>query len=286
MNAKAAIAKGSKSFFLASLFFPRAMREDCWILYRWCRACDDRIDLAPNAAFASVALARLTDETRTALAGYGGSEEFAALGELFSRRKIPHELAFDLLRGMAKDTYGAHYHTLQDVESYAYDVAGSVGLIMTYVMGVTDATAAPHAKHMGEAMQLTNIARDVDEDFRRGRIYLPSLWLSEEGIDPTRLTAKEQHAKVFRVVTRLLDRAETLYRSGLAGLKFLPWRAALAVGAAAFIYRAIGHKMRKQGPSSLQHRAVVGLGQKLFLAFCSLRIVIPSRTGRTLMERA
>lgn len=285
MSAKSAIANGSKSFFLASLFFPKDMRQDCWILYRWCRACDDRIDLAPNPALASVALARLKDETLTALEFQSGPEEFAALGDLFKRHRIPHRFALDLLRGLAKDTYGAHYQTLKDVEDYAYDVAGAVGLMMARLMGAEDPAAAAPAKNLGEAMQLTNIARDVEEDFRRGRIYLPGEWLEEAGVDSTRLTDPSQQERLFAVVSRLLGRADELYASGLSGLKYLPWRAALAVAAAALIYRAIGRKIRRRGPRALARRTVVGTGEKLLLALGSLFLILPSRPSRALMER-
>ena len=114
-------------------------------------------------------------------------------------------------------------------------------------------------------MQLTNISRDVKEDFRLGRIYLPSEWLREAGVDSARLLDPSEQQKVYSVVLRLLDRADELYASGYSGLRYLPFRAALAVSIAGSIYSAIGQKIRAAGPRALESRTVVSLPHKLAL---------------------
>lgn len=284
MTAKAAIAKGSKSFFLASLFFPRATRADCWILYRWCRECDDRIDHAPDAPTARAELECIRRDTRIGLERLEGEDVYRELGEVCRRHDVPHAYAYDLIRGLERDAAETRYTTLAEVEVYAYEVAGAVGLMMARIMGATDPRSVTPAKHLGQAMQLTNIARDVAEDHARGRLYLPSEWLAEAGVDEKRLL-NDQDNKVFAVVERLLARAEELYRSGLAGLRYLPFRAAVAVAIAALVYRAIGRKLLRRGPRGLQRRTVVTLGEKLVLMIGGIARVIPSRAARLTMER-
>jgi phytoene synthase len=277
---KAAIAKGSKSFFLASLFFARKMRHDCWILYRWCRTVDDRIDNAPSLEAAQVELAEIRKDTLNGLRHFSGPVEYSELGRVFAKYSIPHQYAFDLIRGLERDATGSQYETLLDVEEYAYEVAGAVGLMMAPLMGANDTRAVLPAKSLGEAMQLTNIARDVAEDFQRGRIYLPGQWLKEAGIDSNTLMDIEQREKVFSVVRRLLGRAENLYDSGFSGLKFLSWRAALAVAIAGTVYREIGRKILRRGPAALCTRIYVPLPQKLLLVIIGTAKMLPSRLSR------
>ncbi|RYZ88327.1 MAG: phytoene/squalene synthase family protein [Proteobacteria bacterium] len=195
------------------------------------------------------------------------SPGFQNLSQIAVRHQIPLSYAEDLLAGFAMDVQKVHYRSIQDLELYAYRVAGVVGLMMSKIMGVTSPLAKAPAIAMGNAMQLTNIARDVAEDFGRGRIYLPEEWLLEEGIEPTQLLAPSNRQALYRVVMRLLDRADRLYQQGRAGLHYIPLRSRLAVSMASMIYRQIGVKIRRRGLSALENRVVVPFYEKLFLAF-------------------
>ncbi|NJL25756.1 MAG: phytoene/squalene synthase family protein [Calothrix sp. SM1_5_4] len=279
-DARSSIAKGSKSFFFASLFFSRDRREDCWALYRWCRHCDDAVDAAGTPEEARRALLDLSENTAGALSGKPASGLFAPLARVYARHGIPVEYARDHIRGFSMDVDGFDGQDLADVEKYSYHVAGVVGLMMAHIMGVTSDKAYGHAVDMGVAMQLTNIARDVREDFANGRVYLPARWLAEAGIDRHRLLDAEYREPLFAVVIRVLDRAEELYRSGFKGLGALPFRSAVAVAIAACVYRAIGREIRRRGAAAIDTRVYTGRLDKWLLAARGLALAVKSRFTR------
>lgn len=285
LSLRKTIAHGSKSFFFASLFFPRGMREACWTLYRWCRHCDDVIDHAPNRAAAEAALRALRMETERAFTQASTSAVFADVGEICRRYEIPRAHLLELLAGFEKDVTETKYETIEDVEAYAFQVAGVVGLMMAKIMGANDAAADGPAKDLGIAMQLTNIARDVAEDFANGRVYLPSQWLHDEGVDATHLLEQNQRAGVYRVVSRLLAHADDYYHSGRAGLRYLPWRARVSIAMASLIYAEIGHKILRAGPSALDTRVHVTLREKLRLAAQGVWMALPQTRSARLQSR-
>ena len=260
------IAKGSKSFYLASLFFSEETRDASWKLYRWCRSVDDRIDHAPDRESALLRLSEVRERTVAAIESQQTYEpEFAGLKTICTQYAIPKKYPLELIDGMEMDVVGHKYENLNQVELYSYRVAGVVGLMVCYITGVSSPSAHRNAVDLGTAMQLTNIARDVREDFGLGRIYLPAEWLNDAGVDVAHLMDVSQQEKVYGVVLRLLDRADQLYTSGYSGLRHLPFRAALAVSIAGSIYSAIGEKIRAAGPRALEQRTVVSLPHKLAL---------------------
>jgi 15-cis-phytoene synthase len=260
------IAKGSKSFYLASLFFTEETRDASWKLYRWCRSVDDRIDLAPDRETALARLSEVREHTENAMTTAATSApEFAGLKTICAQYAIPKKYPLELIAGLEMDVAGHKYENLNQVELYSYRVAGVVGLMICYITGVSSPSAHRNAVDLGTAMQLTNIARDVKEDFALGRIYLPGEWLTEAGVSSGALMDVSQRDRVYSVVLRLLDRADQLYASGYSGLRYLPFRAALAVSIAGSIYSAIGQKIRAAGPSALERRTIVSLPEKMAL---------------------
>jgi len=149
------------------------------------------------------------------------------------------------------DIAGRRYRTLEDTLDYAYHVAGVVGIMMARVMGVRDEVALDRACDLGLAFQLTNIARDVMEDARIGRVYLPGEWLDAAG---ARVEGELPSPALYAVILRLLDAAEPYYASSFTGLAALPPRCAWAIAAAARIYRAIGTRIRAGGPATYRRR--------------------------------
>ena len=146
-------------------------------------------------------------------------------------------------------------------------VAGSVGAMMAVLMGVRDAAALARATDLGVAMQLTNIARDVGEDARAGRVYLPLAWLAEAGLDADRFLAAPRHdAALASVVGRLVAAADTLYARADAGIAALPRDCRPAIRAARLIYAEIGREVVRAGCDSVTRRAVVSKRRKLALA--------------------
>jgi phytoene synthase len=294
------LARKSKSFALAAKLLPRSLRGDIAVLYAYCRYVDDAVDLEHRAG-QRVAVERLRSELHSVYAGNAQPAPLlAAFQDLVRRRQIPRSYAEELLNGMSMDAAGFHYRDPQQLAVYCYRVAGTVGLMLCHVLGVRDRRALRHAAHLGMAMQLTNICRDVAEDHARGRLYLPRLWLSAaaaralENRASTGLSADA--ARALRPAIRtLLGWADAYYRSADRGLWYLTFRTAFAIRAARLIYSAIGDRLRARGCDVLAGRAVVPLAHKLVLvlvaavlAACELprRLRTPFEPARALEPEA
>jgi phytoene synthase len=265
------LATGSKSFALATRLLPRAAADRAAIIYTWCRRADDAVDLC-EPAHAGAAVARLRGELAWLYAGEPANDPaLAAFGEVVTHAAIPISYPSTLLDGMARDATGARYATFEDLYGYCYEVASTVGLMMSHVFGVRDDRALRYAAHLGIAMQLTNICRDIAEDWERGRLYLPDELCAEVGAGELRHRLGEPvaalpRAAVARAVERLLRIADRFYRSGDRGIRALPWRAGLAVRAARAIYARIGRELARRGFDPLAGRAIVPGWRKVMLA--------------------
>ncbi|MBK7583997.1 MAG: phytoene/squalene synthase family protein [Myxococcales bacterium] len=264
------LAEHSKSFALAARLLPPDTRADAAALYAWCRHADDLIDL--SAAEAQPAqLEQLESELSSVYAGeIQTSLVLGAFQELVQARGLPRYYAEELLEGMRMDVEGRRYESLDELLLYCHRVAGVVGLMMCHVLGVSDATALRNAAHLGIGMQLTNICRDVLEDWGRGRLYLPRALLEQAGapgLEPSEGAALSPKARaaVARVVSYLLSVADAFYRSGERGMVALPIRAAFAVRTASHVYFAIGQELRARGGDALAGRVVVPRWKKLLL---------------------
>ena len=249
----------SKSFTLASLFFPERMKVSARLLYGWCRYSDDQVDsiLDPNEQVKRVA--ELRSETVKALDSDAQvGPVFEALRWLSREYKIPSQYPLDLLEGMEWDIVKNRYANFKELKQYSYYVAGTVGLMMAHVMGVSDERALRHSVHLGIAMQLTNISRDVLEDYGRGRVYLPENWLAKEGLTFENMAEPQNRKKLYRVVKRLLRVADYYYRSGDRGLRYLPLRGVFSIAVARCVYSDIGRKVRARKARAWDTRAYVG----------------------------
>jgi phytoene synthase len=263
--ARERIEKGSKSFAMAARLFDGDMRASVYMLYAWCRRCDDEID-GQELGFAAAGpappiarrLAAIEEKTRAALAGEACEPEFIALARVMRRHGIPDWLPLEHLQGFAMDAAATSYRSLDDTLKYCWHVAGAVGVMMAMVMGARDRDVLLRACDLGVAFQLTNIARDVVADAASGRVYLPADWLAAEALSPRDVADPECRAAVHRVTTRLLAVADDYYRSATHGLAALPPRAALAIGAARSVYRSIGCLVRRRGAAAWDRRAIVG----------------------------
>ena len=214
------IEKGSKSFALAAKLLPRDTRYDAMMLYAWCRHCDDVIDdqifgFAKETAGAETPaerLEQLREKTKAALEGRADEPVFIAVGRVARKHGMPERHPMELLSGFEMDVNGRVYETLEDTLDYCYHVAGVVGVMMAMIMGVRERQTLNRASDLGIAFQLTNISRDVVEDAKGGRCYLPREWLREAGIDGADL-CDPQHRKAVSLVTRrLLREADEYYR--------------------------------------------------------------------------
>lgn len=266
---RTALRHGSRTFLAASLILPATVRDAACSLYGFCRDADDEIDLGDDPAEAN---ARLMERVRRIYEGWPSSSPVdRAMARVVARYAIPRELPEALLEGFAWDASGRQYETEADLFAYASRVAGSVGVMMALLMGRREASVLACAAELGIAMQLTNIARDVGEDARMGRLYLPRQWLREAGVDPDRWLARPVFdAAIGSVVARVLETAEELYRRAGAGIARLPLACRPGVNAARTLYWAIGDEVKRRGLDSVSGRAFVPATRKLVLFGYSL----------------
>lgn len=265
---KALLRAGSKSFAAASLLLPRRVRDPAAALYAFCRTADDAVDLSRDPR----AIAIIQDRVDRA---YAGDPDACPVDRAFSRAVLDHAIPRALVdahvEGFAWDAEGRRFATISDLTAYAARVAGAVGAMMTVLMGVRSREALARACDLGVAMQLTNIARDVGEDARAGRVYLPLAWLDEAGIDPAALIARPApSAALAEVVGRLLDHADELYARADRGIALLPRDCRAAIRAARRIYSEIGRDIARHGMDSVTRRARISGARKLWLAIASL----------------
>jgi phytoene synthase len=261
------MAKGSLSFTLAARLFDSKRREGARFLYAWCRYCDDAVDRAgSDRELARRNLRELREMTESALRGEPQVHPvFFAFQQVALQYKIPREYAMDLLAGMEMDVAGIAELSEKELDLYCYRVAGVVGLMMSHVMGLSSDEALSYAVSAGNAMQMTNISRDVLEDAAMGRVYLPREWLADEGLVGQDVSRPECRAQVTRVVKRLLSRAQGNYVHAERGLKYLPLRAAFAVAAAIEVYSEIGKRVLDRGEKAWDTRTVVPASRKLWV---------------------
>ena len=194
-----------------------------------------------------------------------------ALAAVVLRHAIPRTLLDALLEGFEWDAAARRYDSLAELEAYAARVAGAVGAAMAMLMGERSAEGVARACDLGVAMQLSNIARDVGEDARAGRLYLPQGWLRAAGIDPDAWLARPSFGPALAgVVERLLHRADALYRRADSGIAALPRACRPGIGAARHLYAEIGRQVARHGHDSVGRRAVVPPARKLRLLARSL----------------
>ena len=243
------LAKHGRAFYLASFLLPPDRREDAARLYQFCRLVDDIADEQADA----VALAELEAEL---LEQRPARPLVANMLELRERRGLPINALIHLIEGVRGDLGTVAVENDAELLRYCYRVAGTVGLMMCAVLGVTDPKALRHAVDLGIAMQLTNISRDVKEDQEMGRRYIPA----------TRGTPKP-------AVAGLLSMAERYYESAQAGLPHIPLRTRPAIAVAMAVYRQIGRRLVRQGGDPMLGRTVVPLWEKLLAGSRALALL-------------
>jgi 15-cis-phytoene synthase len=247
---------GSRSFYAASFLLPGVVREPASALYAFCRVSDDAADLETDGP---AALERMRKRLAAVYAGTPRAQPIdRAFAATVERYAIPRALPEALFEGFDWDLAGRRYATLEDLRDYAARVAGTVGVMMSLIMGVRDPELLARAADLGIAMQLSNIARDVGEDARNGRIYLPLEWLADAGIDPEGfLRAPAAGPQLASVVRRLLDEAAATYASADPAIDRLPKACQPGIRAARLLYAEIGCEVDRTGLDSVSRRAVV-----------------------------
>ncbi len=271
-ESRLAIKRGSKSFSAASRLFDRTTRERVWMLYAWCRRCDDLADaqdmggaLGDQSQIAQK-VEKLRDLTARALkGGPTGDLAFDAFGQVASECGLTMEDADAVIAGFELDAEDWRPRSEADLMRYCWHVAGAVGVMMALVMGVKreDADTLDRACDLGLAFQLANIARDVVEDDAADRCYLPVEWLVEEDIEPGQHTKPHHRRELADMAARLVRRMEAHAASSRVGAARLPFRCRWAILSAARIYTAIGREVLAKGPAAWDHRVYTSKAQKI-----------------------
>jgi len=270
-QARQSIKHGSQSFSAASRLFDQETRERAWLLYAWCRRCDD---IADNQVLGGelgeqsdldTRLSLIRKLTAKAFAGEPtGDPSFDALGVVAHESGLTPAMADDVIEGFALDAEDWRPRSEADMMRYCFHVAGAVGVMMAVVMGVDpkDQNTLDRACDLGLAFQLSNIARDIVEDDAVGRCYLPTMWLVEQDIEPGQHTKPHHREELAEMAAHLVKLVEKHEAAARVGAERLPFRSRWAVLSAARIYGAIGRKVRARGTEAWNSRTIVPRWEK------------------------
>ena len=246
-------ADHSKSFYFASALLPEEKRSAVRALYAFCRTVDDIVDESTDAERES----RLDYWRRMVETGSHVDNDLvaAAWADTLARYHIPRHYALQLIDGVNRDLFQARYQTFDELATYCYGVASTVGLMSMYIVGFQSNTAVPYAIKLGVALQMTNILRDVGEDYRNGRLYLPREELAfhgirEQDIAEGRVTDNWRQFMKFQI-----ERTRHLYKDSWEGVKLLEREGQLAIGAASVFYQGILDDIEKHDYDVFTRRA-------------------------------
>ncbi|HEX6035812.1 MAG TPA: phytoene/squalene synthase family protein [Anaerolineales bacterium] len=245
----------SKSFYFASGLLPEEKRSAVRALYAFCRTVDNIVDESSEVEQdAQLEYWRTMVET----ASYAKDDLIAAAwADTLTRYHIPRHYALQLIDGVARDLLQSRYQTFGELATYCYGVASTVGLMSMYIVGFHSNDAVPYAIKLGVALQMTNILRDVGEDYRNGRLYLPREELAFYGIQESDI-AQGRVTENWRQFMRFqIDRTRQLYEESWQGVKMLERDGQLAIGAASVFYQGILDEIEKNDYDVFNRRATL-----------------------------
>lgn len=289
--AASATAKGSKSFYFATRFFPPELARAAHAVYWFCRTTDDLVDEAPSADQGREALDGWQSQV---LAGFAGEPQtdpvLRAFFDTVAQYRIPREHALELIEGVRMDLHQRRYATFDDLRVFCYRVASTVGLMMCAVIGFRDpsleSAALPRAVDLGIAMQLTNILRDVGADLALGRVYLPAEEVARFGYDEERLRAGVRDDAFRKLMRFQIARARRYYASAEPGIALLNPRGSFAVKVASDVYQRILDVIERNDYDVFARRAVVPAAQKYWMTARTMAVPMARHLFRTAFGRA
>lgn len=262
-EAIAVLKSHGRSFHFASHLLGQTYRCRAARLYAFCRYVDDLADEASDPVLAAQALDALKVSLQT---GQAREPCVSSMIDLMQELSMPMAPVLSLVSGVQSDLVPRRIKDPAALLHYAYQVAGTVGLMMCVILDVRDRQAWPFAIDLGIAMQLTNIARDVGEDAVKGRVYLPATWLGEVTAAQIPAPVPADAERLRQATRQVLEMAQSYYQSGLNGIQYLPSAARCGIVVAAMVYREIGHMVVQADCRSWDQRAVVPYGRKLTTA--------------------
>ena len=256
------IKSEGKSFYWASFFLPKKNRIAASRLYSICRYLDD---VADNSKLdTSSQIKDLFKQVK--------ENEASEINTFFKQNHINLDILKDLIDGLISDQQKVRINNERDLIDYSYKVAGTVGLMMLPIINTKDTEARKHAIDLGIAMQLTNIARDVYEDAKMNRLYLPKEWLGQISInDLIDNDLDDQKRRLIELtIKNLIELSDKFYANGFSGMKFIPLRTRLAIFFAAKIYKGIGEKIKNSGYTYKFERVYLNKLEKLWVTITSI----------------
>ena len=282
-DAQETLAVNGKSFRFAQRFLGKKTGQAAAKLYQFCRVCDDLVDEAPTEMHAKCRIKYLLQYLEATTQNADNLDTIvlpAVLASFTALKKeydLPEHAVKQLLLGMQSDLSEKIKTTQDDLLTYCYRAAGTVGELMCPILDAPD-IAKPYAIDLGVAMQLTNIARDVLEDAQNGRIYLPQDWLGGMSVKNILYPSPAQKMIICAAIKRCLILAEDYYTSALQGLQLVPWENRFAMHQALFIYREIGLVLAENDFDFQKGRIYVPTFDKLFLVFRhSYKLMLPPK---------
>lgn len=262
-------ARHSRSFFLASSLLPADKRGAMRVLYAFCRTADDLVDETVDHSAARL------QELRSGIAGqHAAASDYvlAAWSAVQARYQIPFCLAEQLLDGVERDLVQWRYRSFDELSIYCYGVASTVGLMSMHITGYSNPLAIPYAIKLGVALQLTNILRDVGEDWRSGRLYLPLDELAAFGLGEPDIAAGRVDERWREWMRFQIARARRLYAESLPGIALLHPDGRMAVAAAALLYQGILDDIEAHDFDVFTRRAHVNPPRKLGFLLQAFRV--------------
>ena len=256
------IKSEGKSFYCASFFLPKKNRIAASRLYSICRYLDD---VADNSKLdTSSQIKNIFNQIK--------ENESSEINIFFKKNNINLGILKDLIDGLISDQQNVRVTDEKELIDYSYKVAGTVGLMMLPIINTKDAEARKHAIDLGIAMQLTNIARDVYEDAKMNRLYLPKEWLGQVSIsDLIDNKLDDQKKRLIELsIKNLIELSDKFYANGFSGMKFIPLRTRLAIFFAAKIYKGIGEKIKSRGYVYKLERIYLNKLEKLWITIISI----------------
>ena len=267
LNSSADLRKEGKSFYWASFFLPKSYKKNAGTLYSICRYFDDIADKYSDDQ--TIYLKKSIEEIR--------NNKNNKVNIFLQKNEINNLIFIDLIEGLILDQKKIRIQKKEELIKYSYHVAGTVGLMMSKIIGVKHEKAARSAIDLGIGMQLTNIARDVYEDSNMKRIYLPANWIP--GISLKNLTdlhnkSSEKDERISNAIHEVICLSDKFYENGFAGLKYIPLSSRLGIFIAANIYRGIGIKIKSNKKKYLRERVYLNLLEKSLITVKSILLFI------------
>ena len=267
LNSSADLKKEGKSFYWASFFLPKKYKKNAGTLYSICRYFDDIADKYSEDQ--TIYLKNSIAEIMT--------NKNNKVNIFLQKNKINKLIFIDLIEGLILDQKKIRIQNKEELIKYSYHVAGTVGLMMSKIIGVKDEKAARSAIDLGIGMQLTNIARDVYEDSKMKRIYLPANWIPDislKNLTDLHNKSSEKDERISNAIHEVISLSHKFYENGFAGLKYIPLSTRLGIFIAANIYRGIGIKIKSNKKKYFRERVYLNFLEKSLITVKSFLLFI------------